>query len=237
AGADESHSHESADGYADRRKVGAQLAPAPPPERANPVLGAGTGGAEDVMEHGHGQLLVFVKEDQRAGARRRTSVAARCGRTVSGTMPTSLAVGKQPLRLGRSPSMARPECGRCASKEKCRQALRQGIVTLGDVAPCCPPAANPMAASRSHCRGSRIQAADEPVSVPCFCDRVFCHFIDGRSVLRRRLAADGTATLPFGPCHARQLDGHLFWSQRRLRLGAGLIKYRFWWWSGKYPFG
>src|SRR5262249_3763408 len=58
-------------------------------------------------------------------------------------------------------------------------------------------------------------------------DRVFCHFIDGRSVLRRRLAADGTAGLPFGPCHARQLDGHLFWSQRRLRLGAGLIKYRF----------
>src|SRR5262249_38024862 len=30
-------------------------------------------------------------------------------------------------------------------------------------------------------------------------DRVFCHFIDGRDVLRRRLAADGTAVLPFGP--------------------------------------
>src|SRR5262249_18593851 len=68
-------------------------------------------------------------------------------------------------------------------------------------------------------------------------DRVFCHFIDGRDVLRRRLAADGTAGLPFGPSHARQLDGHLFWSQRRLRLGAGLIKYRFWRWSDKYPFG
>src|SRR5262245_45338623 len=31
-------------------------------------------------------------------------------------MPTSLAVGKQPLRLGCSPSMARRECGRCASR-------------------------------------------------------------------------------------------------------------------------
>src|SRR5215831_8341410 len=62
-------------------------------------------------------------------------------------------------------------------------------------------------------------------------DRVFCHFIDGRSVLRRRLAGDGTAALPFGPfgpSHARRMDRHLFWSQRRLRLGIGLIKYRFW---------
>jgi len=62
-------------------------------------------------------------------------------------MPISLAVGKQPLRLAKAVRlMARRECGRCASKEKCRQALRQGIVTLGDVAPFCPPAANPMAA-------------------------------------------------------------------------------------------
>src|SRR5262249_10654714 len=66
-------------------------------------------------------------------------------------------------------------------------------------------------------------------------DRVFCHFIDGRSVLRRRLAADGTAGLPFGPCHARRMDRHLFWSQRRLRLGAGLIKYRFCRCTEPYP--
>ena len=65
----------------------------------------------------------------------------------------------------------------------------------------------------------------------------FATSLTARSVLRRRLAADGTAGLPFGPCHARQLDGHLFWSQRRLRLGIGLIKYRFWRWSDKYPFG
>jgi len=60
-------------------------------------------------------------------------------------------------------------------------------------------------------------------------DRVFCHFIDGRDVVRRRLAA-GTAALPFGPSHARRMDRHLFWSQRRLWLGIGLIKYRFWRW-------
>src|SRR5262249_2267664 len=87
----------------------------------------------------NGQLPVFVEEDQRAGARRRKYVAARCCRTASGTMPISLAVGKQPLRLGRSPSMARRACGQCASKEKCRQALRQGIVTLGDVVPSALP--------------------------------------------------------------------------------------------------
>src|SRR6516164_2607847 len=59
-------------------------------------------------------------------------------------------------------------------------------------------------------------------------DRVFCHFIDGRGVLRRRLAADGTAALSIGPSHRGRMDGHLFWSQCRLRLGAGLINYRFW---------
>ena len=68
-------------------------------------------------------------------------------------------------------------------------------------------------------------------------DRVFCHFIDGRGVLRRRLAADGTAALSIGPSHGRRMDRHLFWSQCRLRLGTGLIKYRFWRWSDKYPFG
>src|SRR5262249_1361959 len=68
-------------------------------------------------------------------------------------------------------------------------------------------------------------------------DRVFCHFIDGRDVLRRRLAADGTAALSIGPSHARRMDRHLFWSQRRLWLGIGLIKYRFCRWSDKYSFG
>src|SRR5215831_16055734 len=65
---------------------------------------------------------------------------------------------------------------------------------------------------------------------PLLFRRVFCHFIDGRDVLRRRLAADGTAVLPFGPSHARRMDRHLFWSQRRLWLGIGLINYRFWRW-------
>src|SRR5262249_51163837 len=131
--------------------------------------GAWASGSERVIGHCHGQLPVFVEEDQRAGARRRTYVAARCGRTASGTMPISLAVGKQPLRLAKAVRLvARRACGRCTSKEKCRQALRQGIVTLGEVGPFCPPAANPMAAPRSRCRGSRIQAANEPVSVPCF---------------------------------------------------------------------
>src|SRR5262249_28488289 len=41
-------------------------------------------------------------------------------------------------------------------------------------------------------------------------------------------AADGTATLSIGASHGRRMDGHLFWSQCRLRLGAGLINYRFW---------
>jgi len=49
----------------------------------------------------------------------------------------------------------------------------------------------------------------------------FCHFMDGRGVLRRRLAVDGTAALSIGPSHGRRLDGHQFWSQRRLRLGTG----------------
>src|SRR5262245_21518793 len=106
----------------------------------------------------------------------------------------------------------RPMC----LKEKCRQALRQGIVTLGEIAPFCPPAANPMAASRSRCRGkvSLRGRGDEKANG----DRVFCHFIDGRDVLRRRLAGGGTAGLPFGPSHARRMDRDLFWSQRRLRL-------------------
>src|SRR6516162_7681234 len=50
------------------------------------------------------------------------------------------------------------------------------------------------------------------------------------------LAADGTAALSIGPSHGRRLDGHQFWSQRRLRLGTGLIKYRFWRWNDKYCF-
>src|SRR5215471_21643589 len=50
-------------------------------------------------------------------------------------------------------------------------------------------------------------------------------------------AAYGTAALSIGPSHGRRMDGHLFWSQRRLRLGTGLIKYPFWRWSDKYPFG
>jgi hypothetical protein len=35
-------------------------------------------------------------------------------------------------------AIARRKCGQCTSKEKCRQAPRQRIVTLGDVAPFCP---------------------------------------------------------------------------------------------------
>src|SRR5262245_7109539 len=54
-------------------------------------------------------------------------------------MPTSLADGKQPLRLAKAVRLvARRACARCASKEKCRQALRQGIVTLGEVGPSYP---------------------------------------------------------------------------------------------------
>src|SRR5262249_57671401 len=52
-----------------------------------------------------------------------------------------------------------------------------------------------------------------------------------------RLAGDRDATLSIRAPNGRRMDGHLFWSQRRLRLGAGLIKYRFWRWSDKYPFG
>ena len=42
----------------------------------------------------------------------------------------------------------------------------------------------------------------------------------------------GTQLYPSAP----RMDRHLFWSQCRLRLGTGLIKYRFWRWSGKYRF-
>src|SRR2546430_15568879 len=87
-------------------------------------------------------------------------------------------------------------------------------------------------APRLEYRVSRRGRGDEKANG----DRVFCHFIDGRGVLRRRLAADGTTALSIGPSHGRRLDGHLFWSQRRLRLGAGLIKYRFWHWNDKYFF-
>src|SRR5262249_12113609 len=87
-------------------------------------------------------------------------------------------------------------------------------------------------APRLEYRVSRRGRGDEKASG----DRVFCHFIDGRGVLRRRLSADGTAALSIGPSHGRRLDGHLFWRQRRLRLGAGLIKYRFCRCSDKYPF-
>src|SRR5262249_52819582 len=90
-------------------------------------------------------------------------------------------------------------------------------------------------AARLEYRVSRRGRGDEKANG----DRVFCHFIDGRDVLRRRLAGDGTAALPFGPfgpSHARRMDRHLFWSQRRLRLGAGLVKYRFCRCTDKYLF-
>ena len=35
-------------------------------------------------------------------------------------------------------AMARRSCGTCSSKEKCREALRQRVVTLSDVAAFCP---------------------------------------------------------------------------------------------------
>jgi hypothetical protein len=35
-------------------------------------------------------------------------------------------------------AMARRRCRKCTSKEKCRQALRQRVVTLSEVAPFCP---------------------------------------------------------------------------------------------------
>ena len=35
-------------------------------------------------------------------------------------------------------AMARRSCGTCSSKEKCRKALRQRVVTLSDVAAFCP---------------------------------------------------------------------------------------------------
>jgi hypothetical protein len=35
-------------------------------------------------------------------------------------------------------AMARRRCKKCTSKEKCRQALRQRVVTLSEVAPFCP---------------------------------------------------------------------------------------------------
>jgi hypothetical protein len=52
----------------------------------------------------------------------------------SGTMPISRPVGKQPLRLAK----AVRKCSQWTSKEKCRQVMRQRIVTLGEVAPFCP---------------------------------------------------------------------------------------------------
>src|SRR5215831_16357603 len=45
-----------------RRRIAAGLSLAPAPERANPVFGARDSGPEDVIEHCHGQLLVFLKE-------------------------------------------------------------------------------------------------------------------------------------------------------------------------------
>src|SRR5262249_57120625 len=59
AGADESRSRESANGHA-------QLAPAPPPERPSPVLGAWASGSEHVIEHCHGQLLIWKRISARA---------------------------------------------------------------------------------------------------------------------------------------------------------------------------
>jgi hypothetical protein len=37
-------------------------------------------------------------------------------------------------------AMARRRCRKCSSKEKCREALRQRVATLSDVAPFCPSA-------------------------------------------------------------------------------------------------
>src|SRR5262249_8758388 len=87
--------------------------------------------------------------------------------------------------------------------------------------------------SRLEYRVSRRGRGDEKANG----DRVFCHFIDGRAVLRRRLAADGTAALSIGPSNGRRLDGHQFWRQRRLRLGTGLINYPLWRWNDKYCLG
>ena len=98
--------------------------------------------------------------------------------------------------------------------------FRQGVANLSPL----------RLASRLEYKVSRRGRGDEKASG----DRVFYHFVDGRGVLRRRLAGDGTATLPFGPSHGRRLDGHQFWSQCRLRLGTGLIKYPFYRWIDKY---
>src|SRR5262249_37693728 len=268
AGADESHSHESADGHADRRKIGAQLAPAPPPERTNPVVGARTGGPEDVIEHGHGQLLILGRrisaQAHGGGHPLLLDVAERQGEQCPLRSPSARNRSALGARLRWHAASAanvppRRNAGRHCAKESSHLATllpsalppptlwprREVIAEAHEFrrrmsqfqSPAFPPrCGKSITVGIDPSSRMQVQAGgrgDEKASG----DRVFCHFIDGRSVLRRRLAADGTATLPFGPCHARQLDGHLFWSQRRLRLGAGLIKYRFWWWSGKYPFG
>jgi hypothetical protein len=117
---------------------------------------------------------------------------------------------------------------RSALRRKCRiPGFSRTIFRLG-VANLSPSTPTPS----SRIEGQSQGACDEKANG----DRIFCHFIDGRGVLRRRLAADGTAALSIGPSHGRRMDGHLFWSQCRLRLGTGLIKYRFWRWSGKYRF-
>src|SRR5262249_35183570 len=113
AGADESRSRESANGHA-------QLAPAPPPERPSPVLGAWASGSERVIGHCHGQLLVL---------RKRISAQAReDGHTLLLDV-AEREVEQCPLRWlsarnrFASPSakavrlMARRECGRCAPGE------------------------------------------------------------------------------------------------------------------------
>src|SRR5262249_4552695 len=256
AGADESRSRESANGHA-------QLAPAPPPERANPVLGARTGGPEDVMGHCHGQLLVLRK---RISAQARgdghtllRDVAERHVEQCPLRSPTAsnrFALPRRSVwwRAARAPDVPpRRNAGRHCAKESSHLArlvppipsrqlygcvekslsrltnlvgafanfspllFRRGVANLS------PSELTP----HLECKISLRGRGDEKASG----DRVFCHFIDGRNVLRRRLAGDGTAAVPFGPfgpSHARRVDRHLFWSQRRLRLGIGLIKYRFW---------
>src|SRR5262245_41733560 len=75
-------------------------------------------------------------------------------------------------------AMARRRCGTCSSKEKCREALRQRVATLSDVAAFCPSLW--MCLSICYAANHTIAVVARPLPRPLWRQYVRCTFHGSR---------------------------------------------------------